>query len=200
MAQYDGALVNSELQDAIGKLSKENIVEVDIEVFRRKLLPLAVSRYSNIDVELDLRHWEATTGKPPYHGVRVMKNGKELFETPPLILTPRITLKGESIASSLQAARIEERNGMPKKDVLDSDVSTPVVEIPRSADAISTWVYIFKYFGVVLTIIGDDEMNEPNDTDLDQPTVGEDGDVEMDGGVFRGEQWDDDEDESEGCV
>ena len=148
--------INDELGGLISDERKKKVVDIQEEVFRRKLLPVAVSRYSNIDREIDLTHWQAITGESPTYGVRVMRGSEFLFETPPLILSPEVTFEGGALLRRLKEAERLEKAGLPKGDLMDADKLKPSLRVKGLQQALITWVYIFRYFGIVLDPVDDD--------------------------------------------
>lgn len=150
------------LQDAIGKERAKKIVDVDEEVFKAKLLPLAVARYSNTEYDVELTHWQNITGAAPTFGVNVMRNGEYLYTTPPLILSPRIEFNGESLLSRMNESSRNDQLGLAKMETMDSDVMKPEVEVIGLQSALMTWISIFQLYGIKL-VVNDDSKDDSTD-------------------------------------
>ena len=144
--------INDELSELLSAKQRDAIITVSEETFRHKLLPLAVARYSNVDYDIELTHWQQVTGQLPTNGVRVMRGSKELFITPPLILTPELTF-GTSLLTRLKEAEKRESSGLPKGELMDKESLKPNLSVRHLSDALSKWVLIFRLYGIVLDIV-----------------------------------------------
>lgn len=157
--------INDELTALISTEKKSKIVDIDEDVFKHRLLPLAVARYSNVDYEIELTHWQAVTGESPYHGVRVIRNGMPLYTTPPLILTPKVSFDGASLLDNLKDAEKREKSGLPAGDIMDEEKLKPSLSITSLSQALNTWVYIFRLYGIKLIPLS------PDGTPTEEPKV-----------------------------
>lgn len=184
MAKLDVTGNNLELESHINDMRDRNIVKVPESVFKHKLLPLAVARYSNIDTELPLTHWQAVTGESPTNGVAVTRNGVVLFETPPLILTPTISFDTDSILTRVKEAERNTANGVPNDDIIDESMGANI-RVNKIGAALTTWIHIFRLYGIKLDIIedADDTSAESDSTPVE--------DVE----VKHDDRWDDEDGE-----
>lgn len=154
---------NDELARLIREVHDDRLATVDEEVFKRKLLPLAVARYSNVDYEIDLGHWQLVTNKAPTLPVKVTRNGKHLFTAPPLILSPSLEFKGSSLIEELKAAEKARQSGLVDREVMDSERLQPLLTVNNLNDAITCWMYIFAFYGIKLVPI-DDKADDSTDT------------------------------------
>lgn len=156
--------INNELGDLIQQQRKKLIVDVDEHTFRHRLLPLAAARYSNVDKEIDLTHWQAITGRSPTHGVRVIRDGIPLFTTPPLILSPEMSFQGKDLNTAIREAEKRERAGFPKGELMDKDVLQPHLQVKGLASSLTTWVLILRFYGIHLQVV------DENGVVVNQPT------------------------------
>ncbi len=190
MATQKMQKINDEIGPLIEEQLRGRIVEVSEETFRRKLLPIAVARYTNVEHDIELTNWQAITGEEPTFGVRVMRGKECIFTTPPLILKPEIKFEGSTLLERLKTAEAREKQGLPKGDIMDGEALKPNLTIKDLGAALNTWVLIFRYYGIRL-IPKDAEDGE----DVAELKVDTDPKVEVVSTPEPVGRWDDDEDD-----
>lgn len=177
---------------------RKNVVAVSEEVFRRRLLPLAVSRYTSIDFEedIELTHWQQTTGNAPYYGVKVMRGGEVYLETPPLILSPEITFEGESILERVNAVQKAERTGNTAGDVMDSKLMQPIFKTRGLSDAVHAWLLIFRLYGIHVVPKDDETDSSENAPEVaEQEDVSSEAEIKSETPAHKPTQWEESDDD-----
>ncbi len=167
MANEDINEINTAISEHIVRVNAEKIAEIDEQVFVHRLLPLAVSHYSDIGVELELTLWQELTGFPPMFGVHVMRDGKRLMTTPPLILSPKLSMTQEPFIDRLNAIHQANAKNLPSKDLFDES-NRPIIVVDGAANALNKWPLIFKFYGIQLILKTPEELEADKNPDKDK--------------------------------